>query len=85
MIFQRCLQSVTAGNGPQALRLTRTNVFPIFVLAVVVLVWCLVEFLGKIIPIFSIMGKGLSFVASAFTGKGRRKVVMAPGKRIRSK
>lgn len=70
---------------PQASRLIRTNVFPIMLLTAGVLVWCALEFIGKFIPVFAILGKVFRCLAGACTGKKRVRTVMRPGAKIRSR
>eukprot|EP00903_Cladosiphon_okamuranus_P010786 g10192.t1 len=66
-------------------RIIRTNVFPIFLLTLGVLVWCILEFLNGIFPLFVFLGKGFRCILGACTGKKRARAVIRPGKRIRSR
>lgn len=63
----------------------RTNVFPLFLLALVVLIWCVLEFLNGVFPLFHILGKGFQCMLGTCTGKKRVRAVMQPGKKIRSR
>ena len=69
----------------QVSRIIRTNVFPIFLLTLGVLVWCILEFLNGIFPLFHIMGKGFRWTLGAFTGRKRVRAVIAPGKKMHSR
>ncbi|CAM9208586.1 unnamed protein product [Hapterophycus canaliculatus] len=66
-------------------RIIRTNVFPVFVLTLGVLVWCVLEFLNGFFPLFIILGSGFRYMLGACTGKKRSRAVMQPGKKIRSR
>lgn len=69
----------------QVSRIIRTNVFPLFLLTLVVLVWCVLEFLNGVFPLFHILGKFLRCFCGACTGKKRARAVMQPGRKIRSR
>ncbi|CAM9423368.1 unnamed protein product, partial [Scytosiphon promiscuus] len=66
-------------------RIIRTNVFPVFVLTLGVLVWCVMEFLNGFFPLFIILGRGFRGILGTCTGKKRSRAVMQPGKKIRSR
>lgn len=69
----------------QVSRIIRTNVFPVFLLTLGVLVWCSLEFLNGIFPLFVILGKCFRWTLGACTGTKRSRAVIAPGKKMRSR
>lgn len=66
-------------------RILRTNVFPVFLLTLGVFVWCTLEMVGDVFPIFSLLGNGFRCILAACGGKTRRRAVLVPGKPMRSK
>ena len=59
--------------------------FPVFLLTLGVLVWCILEFLNGIFPLFYILGKGFRWILGACTGRKRATSVIQPGKKMRSR
>ncbi|CAM9323183.1 unnamed protein product [Ectocarpus sp. 12 AP-2014] len=83
--YEDVIASYEEGYGILVSRIIRTNVFPLFLLTLGVLVWCVLEFLNGYFPLFVILGKGFRFVLGSCTGKKRTLEVMRPGKKIRSR
>eukprot|EP00904_Undaria_pinnatifida_P003525 jgi/Undpi1/13173/HiC_scaffold_8.g02835.m1 len=84
--YEDVLAAYEAKFGILATRLLRTNVFPVLLLTLGVLVWCALEFIGKFFPLLAVLGAGVRFVVNKITGTERKRVTaMQPGKKFKSR
>lgn len=77
--------SAPATSSTQVTRVIRTNVLPVVALTVGVFTWCLLELVGRAIPISSIIKNVVFSCLSPLMGKRKEKPVIQPGRPILSK
>ncbi|CAM9192623.1 unnamed protein product, partial [Discosporangium mesarthrocarpum] len=83
--YEGTIANLEAQYGLLVSRLVRTNVFPVFLLTLVIFVWCLLDFIGKFFPLLAFIAKVIRMILGLCFGGVTKRRVIVPGKKIRSK